>query len=140
MKAIFLDWDSPENFSICDESGKVLMIHDSEFEFDDVIVVDGFLSPGFPYLCPSIYVRKLDSDGISKYFFESAINWIKISDRFPKDSANVWCFDRDMGLTLGSFYLNEWHSIVCDADGNREILYDVTHWMPLIEPTPPKNE
>lgn len=68
------------------------------------------------------------------------MEWINVKDRLPDDMENVLVFTEgciDVGhLTKGRFGLARWETDSLDEWGDREILKDVTHWMPL--PEPPK--
>ena len=63
------------------------------------------------------------------------MEWIKCSDRFPKDAIDVIVSD---GQDVRD---NHWYSVTrkkfCDEDGISEL--DVTHWMPLPMPPGDKN-
>lgn len=61
--------------------------------------------------------------------------WISAKDKLPDEMENVLVFTEgciDVGyLTRGRFGLMRWETDYVDEWGDREILKDVTHWMPL---------
>ena len=66
--------------------------------------------------------------------------WISVKNQLPEELENVIVFTEgyvDVGyLTEDRFGKRQWKTDSLDEWGDREVLEDVTHWMPL--PKPPK--
>ena len=60
--------------------------------------------------------------------------WIPVTERLPEDE--VLCINDRQFYLVGLLYCDDVGNYICETDG--EIMYDVTHWMPL--PQPPKEE
>lgn len=59
--------------------------------------------------------------------------WIPVTERLPEDE--VLCINDRQFYLVGLLYCDDVGNYICETDG--EIMYDVTHWMPL--PMPPKD-
>lgn len=59
--------------------------------------------------------------------------WIPVTERLPEDE--VLCINDRQFYLVGLLYCDDVGNYICETDG--EIMYDVTHWMPL--PQPPKD-
>ena len=59
--------------------------------------------------------------------------WIPVTERLPEDE--VLCINDRQFYLVGLLYCDDVGNYICETDG--EIMYDVTHWMPL--PKPPKD-
>lgn len=68
--------------------------------------------------------------------------WISVNNQLPEELENVIVFTEgciDVGyLTEDRFGKNQWKTDSLDEWGDREVLKDVTHWMPL--PKEPKTD
>ena len=60
--------------------------------------------------------------------------WIPVTERLPEDE--VLCINDRQFYLVGLLYCDDVGNYICETDG--EIMYDVTHWMPL--PQPPESE
>ena len=64
--------------------------------------------------------------------------WIPIGERLPKDNVEVWIYDTEQGVIIGSHNRFGWSHVYGDDDGlGDDRLYSVTHWQPLSRPEPP---
>lgn len=53
--------------------------------------------------------------------------WIPVTERLPEDE--VLCINDRQFYLVGLLYCDDVGNYICETDG--EIMYDVTHWMPL---------
>lgn len=60
--------------------------------------------------------------------------WIPVTERLPEDE--VLCINDRQFYLVGLLYCDDVGNYICETDG--EIMYDVTHWMPL--PQSPERE
>lgn len=62
--------------------------------------------------------------------------WIPVTERLPEDDGEVLCINDYHFYIVGWLYCDDVGNYICESDN--EIMYDVTHWMPL--PQPPESE
>ncbi len=91
------------------------------------------------YLCGiGTCLDSIDADGFDVP--DSYPAWISVKNQFPEELENVIVFTEgcvDVGyLTKDGFGKRQWETDSLDEWGDREVLKDVTHWMPL--PDEPK--
>lgn len=67
------------------------------------------------------------------------ITWIPVTDRLPDNNNEVWCFDSEEGVVIGTYHPRfEWSDVYGEGDGMRDSrLYSVTYWALLERPNPP---
>ena len=83
------------------------------------------------------------------------MNWIKVSEKLPEQEKSihhgriwyedpvVWAHNELYGVVMCAFCANERRSIweeyeTRHSDGGSMEIENVTHWMPIIKPEPPK--
>jgi hypothetical protein len=64
------------------------------------------------------------------------MKWISVNDRMPEDGQEVIIYSEGGKVEAGVYYSNEFGFDYYDVS-IRDIIVNVTHWMPL--PEPPKD-
>ena len=63
-------------------------------------------------------------------------NWISMKDKKPEEGQEVWYYFDVVGVHCGRYHLSEDGDLFIGLNGF--LTDDVTHWMPLEKPLPPK--
>lgn len=86
------------------------------------------------------YLLYEDDDPYDRQAYNLAIEaleaqkWIPVTERLPEDLQDVLCINKYHFYLVGWLTLDAAGNYKCETDG--ELMFDVTHWMPL--PSPPK--
>jgi len=68
---------------------------------------------------------------MSKSKKKDKMDWISVADRLPPKAEEVWAYDAEEGVILAIYNYWNWHH------GDSK-LYQVSHWMPVDKPDPPR--